>query len=204
MREIYDEFAATYDANRGQFDMSEILDSYWRRLDQPRGKLLDLGCGAGEPFAKWFADRAWDVTGVDFSRKMLQLAAKYVPRMETIQADMRAVDFNSGVFDAITGIYSLFHIPVNDQQALFKKAYGWLRPGGKMLFTYATKDYTGSERFEGFKEFMGRRLFYAHATPPELKNGLEKIGFKIEDKRYHFLGGETFLWVTISKFEGGA
>jgi cyclopropane fatty-acyl-phospholipid synthase-like methyltransferase len=199
MQKIYDEFATTYDEHRGLFDMSEILEIYWRSLNRRKGTLLDLGCGAGEPFAKWFVGRGWQVKGVDFSEKMLALASRYVPGMETIQMDMKAVDFEPHQFNAVTSIYSLFHLSLADQDTLFRKVFHWLKPGGKMLFTYATKAYTGSDQFEGTIEFMGRPLFYAHTTPEALRNTLENLGFTVEDEQYRTLGGETFLWVTIRK-----
>ncbi len=192
---IYDGFAETYEANRGLFDMNAVFASFWSSLAQERGCLLDLGCGAGEPFARWFADRGWSVTGVDFSKRMLELAAKYVPEMRTVQADMRDADFPAASFDAVTAIYSLFHVPSCDQPALFAKIRSWLRPQGKLLFTYATKDYTGSEEFDGCKEFMGQQLYYSHRSPAALRSMLEQAGFGIEAAEHRSIGGETFLWV---------
>jgi ubiquinone/menaquinone biosynthesis C-methylase UbiE len=55
-----------------------------------------------------FVDRGRAVTGVDFSKRMLELASKHVPEMETINADMRPVEFESNRFDASPAIYSLF------------------------------------------------------------------------------------------------
>ena len=86
LREIYNGFAETYEDNRGFFDMTEVFDSFYKRLDVEKGRLLDLGCGAGEPFARFFIDRGWTVIGVDFSEQMLELASKYVPKMQTIHA----------------------------------------------------------------------------------------------------------------------
>lgn len=199
LQEIYDKFAATYEKSRGLFDMSEILNSFYGCLKVKKGRLLDMGCGAGEPFARFFIDHGWRVTGVDFSGQMLSLAAKYVPEMKTICADMREVEFTPDNFEAITAIYSLFHIPRNDHAALFKKFYLWLRPRGKMLFTYATKEYTGSDEFDGYKEFLGQELYYSHKTPDELYADLENTGFNIDSADYREIGGETFLWVTVSK-----
>jgi len=54
---IYDEFADTYEHNRGLFDMTEVLESFYRRLGKSQGRVLDLGCGAGEPFASSFIER---------------------------------------------------------------------------------------------------------------------------------------------------
>jgi cyclopropane fatty-acyl-phospholipid synthase-like methyltransferase len=199
IREIYDEFAEAYAKNRGLFDMAEVFDSFYARLEVKKGRLLDLGCGAGEPFAGFFVDRGWTVIGVDFSERMLELASKYVPEMQTIHADMREVEFEPGQFEAITSIYSLFHVPCNDHAALFNKCYQWLRPKGKALFTYATKEYTGSIEFDGYKGFMGRELYYSHKSPDKLYADLERIGFTVESTDYRNIGNEVFLWVTVGK-----
>jgi len=202
LREIYNEFAETYDKNRGLFDMTEVFDSFYERLEIKKGRLLDMGCGAGEPFPRFFIDRGWTVTGVDFSKRMIELASKYVPEMKTICADMREVEFGPDRFATITATYSLFHIPSNDQTALFNKFYRWLCPKGKALFTYATKEYTGSDEFDGYKEFMGQELYYSHKSPDKLYADLKEIGFDIESRDYRDIGNETFLWVTVSKPAG--
>ena len=199
LSEIYDEFAKTYDENRGQFDLSELFDSFYARLNIQQGNLLDLGCGSGEAFSRLFVERGWQVTGVDFSEQMLRLANRYVPEMETIHADITQVEFAQGQFDAIVAIYSLFHVSRKDHAQLFKKMRHWLREGGKAFFTYATKQYTGSEEYEGYVNFLGKDLFYSHTTPEKLYQELEVIGFSIEDKQFVEIGGETFLWVTVSK-----
>ena len=199
LQRIYDGFADTYEENRGLFDMSAVFDSFSKSLEVEKGSLLDLGCGAGELFARLFIDRGWSVTGVDFSKRMLELALKHVPEMEAIHADMRQVEFESNQFDAITAIYSLFHIPARDHVPLFNKFYRWLRPNGKALFTYATKEFTGSDRFDGHIEFMGQALYYSHKRPEELYSDLAEVGFKLESTDYRNIGNEVFLWVTVNK-----
>jgi ubiquinone/menaquinone biosynthesis C-methylase UbiE len=199
LEQIYDEFAETYEANRGRFDMTEVCRSFFTRLPEKKGRLLDLGCGAGEPFARWFIDQGWSVTGVDFSARMLALAAKYVPEMKTIHADMRQAEFEPDSFDAITAIYSLFHVPSDEHSALFAKFYRWLRPQGKILFTYAGREYTGCEEFDGCKEFMGRQLYYSHKRPETLRAMLAQAGFHVESEACRCLGGESFLWVQAGK-----
>jgi len=197
LREIYDSFARTYDQNRGLFDMGEVLSQFYNFLEIKQGELLDLGCGAGEPFARFFVDHGWKVTGVDFSAKMLTMAAKYVPEMKTLCRDMREIDFPAKSFDAITAIYSMFHVPCADHLALFEKMHRWLNPQGRALFTYATKEYTGSDEFDGYKEFLGEELYYSHKTPQDLYKDLINAGFKIVSADYRAIGGETFLWVTV-------
>ena len=199
LENIYNGFAKSYEQNRGFFDISEILDSFYLSLALEKGELLDLGCGAGEPVARYFIDHLWTVTGVDFSEQMLELASTYVPEMKTHHADISHVEFNKHQFNAITATYSLFHVPAVEHFKLFENIYHWLNKDGKALFTYATEDYTGSKEFDGYKTFMEQELFYSHKTTDALYQDLEKIGFKIDSTEYKNIGNETFLWVTLSK-----
>ena len=199
LADTYDEFAATYDENRSVFDTREILDAFYSRLKPTQGKLLDLGCGAGEPFSRFFVDQGWQVTGVDFSSKMLELANQYVPEMQTVHADIREVVFPANAFDAITAIYSLFHIPKTEHAQLFAKLARWLKPGGQALFTYATEDYTGSEEFDGYKEFMHKQLYYSHNNLETLHKDLALSGLMVAASDTKTIANETFLWVTVRK-----
>lgn len=191
---IYDDFAATYALNRTVFNIDEEMRDFLEVLPSA-GALLDLGCGAGEPVAAQFVDLGWTATGVDFSHGMLELAAHYVPEMTRICSDMRDVQFPEASFDAVTCVYALFHVPRAHHPELFRRVHGWLRPGGGFLFTYATAAYTGSPRFEGMKEFMGRRLFYSHETPARMEEQLTAAGLHLVSARNRDIGGETFLWV---------
>jgi ubiquinone/menaquinone biosynthesis C-methylase UbiE len=199
LREIYNRFAERYEQNRGLFDMSDIISDFAGRMPRIPGHLLDLGCGAGEPFPAYFIEQGWQVTGVDFSSRMLEMAHLYQPGMQTILADICEVDFPDEKFDAVTAIYCLFHIEYKKHADIFRKIYRWLKPGGRSLFTYASKEYTGSEIFNGYREFMGEQLFYSHTTPDNLSATLKSAGFTIESAQHREIGGETFLWMVIAK-----
>jgi ubiquinone/menaquinone biosynthesis C-methylase UbiE len=199
LQQIYDELAPAYEAGRVAFDMTPVFDAFYRRLPSAGGHVLDLGCGSGEPMARLFIERGWQATGVDFAPAMLALAAQRVPKMNRIQADMREVELPEASFDAAMLIYSLFHLPRDEHPALFAKLLRSLRPGGRLLFTYATKEYTGRDEFDGDKEFLGRPLFYSHTTPLKLRVQLEAAGFVCDSASYRDIGGETFLWVTVQR-----
>lgn len=57
----------------------------------------------------------------------------------------------------------------------------------------------GNDEFDGYKEFLGQQLYYSHKTPAALWTDLENTGFRIMARDYREIGGETFLWVTVSK-----
>jgi ubiquinone/menaquinone biosynthesis C-methylase UbiE len=195
----YNHMADSYHENRGLFDMTGVINDFYEALEIKKGSLLDCGCGAGEPFADWFIKRGWQVTGIDLSDKMLNLAKEYVPQMNRICAPMQEVDFEDNSFEAITAIYSLFHLPLEDQLLMFHKFFKWLKSKGSLLFTYATREYTHKDDFSGYMEFMGEKLYYSHRSPKELERELNDVGFLTESFKYRDIGGETFLWVTAIK-----
>jgi len=199
LKAVYNRFAEKYQDNRETFDMSEIFNDFFRKLNLKNGELLDLGCGTGDAFPKLFLKKGWNVTGVDFSEKMLGLAKKYQPEMKTVLSDVTEFDIKENKYNAITGIYSLFHVEKDKHRELFTKIFKGLKSGGKALFTYAGKEYTGSETFDGNIEFMGESLFYSHTTPEKLSKMLTGIGFSNIKIDRHEIGGETFLWVTVNK-----
>ncbi|RRB41828.1 class I SAM-dependent methyltransferase, partial [Escherichia coli] len=61
----------------------------------PRGgRILDLGCGAGEPIGRFLIARGHSVVGVDHAQSMINLAQTRFPRERWIKADMRTVQFD--------------------------------------------------------------------------------------------------------------
>ena len=72
---LYDRHAAAFDQQRGR----NLFERAWldRFLGVVRGggAVLDLGCGMGEPIARYIIDRGYEVTGVDSSANMIRLCA---------------------------------------------------------------------------------------------------------------------------------
>jgi tRNA (cmo5U34)-methyltransferase len=107
---------------------------------QPHGRLLDLGCGAGN-FTLSVLSRvsSLDCTLVDLSRPMLERARARVGAassgtVETVQADMRDLAFGENSFDTILAGAVLHHLrDDHDWREMFLRLNKWLRPGG-LLF----------------------------------------------------------------------
>ncbi len=100
--------------------------------------LLDLGCGNGE-LASRFAERGFQVTGVDRSADMLRLAKKNYPHIPFFEADATALDFD-GEFDTVFS-NAVFHWITSreGQTALLRSVARSLRRGGKLVCEFGGK-----------------------------------------------------------------
>lgn len=195
---LYDDLAEAYTAGRHLFDTTPMLEWLAAKLASS-GRILDAGCGGGEPTARFFHERGYAVTGLDLSPRMIELARRNLPDAEWIQGDMRSIPLPSECFVAVTAIYSVFHLPRSGHAELFRRFCETLRPGGCLLVTLADRRYTGQETFDGEKEFLGRRLPYSHDLPEIAEQKLRTAGFQKIETRSYETGGETFPWILAEK-----
>jgi SAM-dependent methyltransferase len=91
--QAYDRIAEIYLRRFGDSAVRQFwLDQLIARL--PAGvRVLDLGCGAGLPVARDLQDRGFVVTGIDGSRRQIELARGNVPGPTFVQADMTNANF---------------------------------------------------------------------------------------------------------------
>jgi SAM-dependent methyltransferase len=120
------------------------------------GRVVDLGCGAGIPATRELAGHGLQVLGVDFSAVQVRRARRLVPGARFVQADMTAFSLRPASVDAVVSFYALIHVPLADQQALFPRVRGWLRPGGYFLAIVGAGRWTGTERY------LGADMFWDH------------------------------------------
>jgi len=93
--------------------------------------LLHLGCGAG--FNDFTFKREFDVTGVDVSEGMLEIARKLNPQVRYIRGDMRNLSLDE-TFDSVAIPDSIGYMTTeSDLQEAISTANGHLKPGGVLL-----------------------------------------------------------------------
>lgn len=179
VRDVYETQAATFDARRSR----ALFEARWLArfaacLPQG-GRVLDLGCGAGEPIAQWFMAEGFAVTGVDFADAMLEIARKRWPEGDWRQADMR--DFDLGMrFDGIVAWNSFLHLPPEAQPACIARMAAHLAPGGSILVT------VGPEAGSTTGTVGTQQVYHASLSPAQYatcleENGLRLTGFLAED-----------------------
>jgi len=96
------------------------------------GRALDLASGEGRN-AIWLARQGWRVTAVDFSDVGLARgrAQPGADRVAWVTADVTGWAAEPESLDLVLVAY--LHLPEADTTALFRRAVGWLRPGGRLL-----------------------------------------------------------------------
>jgi SAM-dependent methyltransferase len=169
-------------AYRGDtFDLEGSGYGYWLgRFTPPLAagaRVLDLGCGNGVPVARELVKR-FAVTGVDLSPVQIERARALVPGTQFICADMTAVEFEPGSFDAVVAFYSIFNLPLADQPALIARVAGWLKPGGSFLAMVGKQPWTGVEK--DWRGVPGVRMYYSQADVGTYRRWFAGAGLTIE------------------------
>jgi cyclopropane fatty-acyl-phospholipid synthase-like methyltransferase len=147
----------------------------------PGAKVLDLGCGTGQPIAKHIIERAFNVVGYDQSNELLKIARTVVPEAELIHVDMVDAEFEDK-FAAAIAWDSIFHVERKHHAAVYQKLADALDAGGRLLLSIGGSDAAeDSPEAEGFtSQMFGQTFFYSGYAPNVARELLEAVGFEIE------------------------
>lgn len=127
----YQEWSARYDEPNGLFDLDEpavygIVDAL------PPGDAVDAGCGTGR-FAAHLLARGHDVTGVDISPHMLDVARAKLPAADFRLGGMAALPVDDAAYDLVTSGLAIVHVP--DLMPVMAEFARVLRPGGYVVLS---------------------------------------------------------------------
>lgn len=137
------------------------------------GRLLDVGCGCGEPIARYFVERGWEVTGLDQVEEMLSLGRDRFPEARWIRQDMRQLDLGE-VFDVVLAWDSFFHLTCEEQRSMLTRFRRHTAPEGFLLFTSGLVE---GESVGG--NLFGEQLFHASLDRLEYRSLLERLGYEV-------------------------
>lgn len=183
VRRAWDAVADDYAAARRHDgpDTDLLVDLAADLPDEAR--VLDVGCGDGRRTVETLlgADPTLDVVGLDFSRVQLGLAREAVPVATLVQADITALPFSNGTFDAVTAYHSVFHVPRAEHPGAYAEFARVLRPGGYVLTT------VGKGRSESVRRDWlgsGHAMFWSTPGAEVTKTQLGAAGFSVEWERH--------------------
>lgn len=170
---LYERHALAYDEDRGRSLAERAWLDRFRAFLPARGTVLDLGCGMGEPIARYLLEQGHGVVGVDAAPSLIALCRARFPDAEWMVADMRSVELGRR-FDGIVAWDSLFHLAPDDQRRVLRRCAAWAAPGAPLLFT------SGPEAGVAIGSYRGDRLYHASLSPSEYRRVLGAEGFTVQ------------------------
>ncbi len=144
----------------------------FRALIPPGGSILDIGCGAGEPIAKYFSEHGYAVTGVDSSPAMISMFQTRLPGQQAIISDMRTLSLKR-VFHGVLAWDSFFHLGYEDQRRMFPIFRAHAAPRAALIFT------SGPAHGEAIGRLEGEPLYHASLAAAEYRKLLNDEGFAV-------------------------
>ena len=138
--------------------------------------IIDIGCGSGRD-ARVFSERGYNVTGIDFSPSMIEIAKSNAPKAAFYVMDMLSMSLDNS-FDSAWANASLLHIPKIHFHNVLSKIYHILNPDG--IF-YISLKMGVNEGPENDSRYGNLQKFFSYFKEDELKNFLIDSQFVILD-----------------------
>ena len=187
----------------GKFDLNQeevwdLISESWKEsrerqisivvdfLKNKKGKVIDLGCGAGRNLIK---NNNLSYTGVDFSKGQLKYAEEYAKKNKIkasfIKANLDKLPLKKGEFDYGLFMASLHCVEgVKERELALREFYRVLKKNSEALLSVWDRN---QPRFKNKKEIYlpwdkenekTLRYYYLYEKE-ELVKLLQKVGFKI-------------------------
>lgn len=172
------------------------------------GDILDIGCGQGVVLKKLkekFGDKIKTLTGIELSKKLLEMAGKNIPEARLLIADAENLPFGDNSFDFVIMI-DVFQYLLDFDKALeeIKKV---LRPNGKFIVTAPNRewilfnDYIKKRKniqpledhFFDFEEMAG--LLEKHNFKILKYRGADCLRYYAPYHKYEMLLAKVFPWL---------
>jgi SAM-dependent methyltransferase len=172
--DLYERHACRYidDRTRVPSNESVWLERFSAFLPT-KGTVLDIGCGSGEPVARYLIDRGFEVEGVDTSPTLIAHCRERLPHQAWHVADMRSLDLGR-TFHGILAWDSFFHLAHDDQRQMFSIFAQHAAAGAVLMFT------SGAEHGEAIGSYRGEPLYHASLAPAEYRQSLNSHGWRVE------------------------
>ena len=148
------------------------LDAFLGNMPTGPKTVLDIGCGTGDPIARYLIDNSCQITGLDGASNMTAAARATFPDHDWVTADMRQIP-DIGPFNGLIAWHSFFHLPPDDQRRMFPTFRRLATLGAPLMFT------SGTEAGEAIGMLEGEPLYHASLDTAEYQSLLAKHGFTV-------------------------
>lgn len=173
---LYRRHAHAFARDRGR----SLFEAPWldrfRALMPEGASVLDIGCGTGEPLARYLTERGCRVAGIDAAPEMIALCRDRFPDGDWRVADMRTLSLGRK-FDGLLAWDSFFHLAHDDQRRMFPIFRDHAAPHAALMFT------SGPSHGEAIGVFEDEPLYHASLDPEEYRALLDAAGFEVLARR---------------------
>jgi len=172
IRDLYERHARAWDKDRSRSLFEKAWLDKFLSLMPPDPRVLDIGCGSGEPIGQYLIQQGCKITGVDSAPSLIDLCRQRFPRQSWMVGDMRELSLGDH-FDGILAWDSFFHLIPEDQQNMFSVFSRHARPSTALMFT------SGSTHGEVIGDYRGEPLYHASMDESEFRSLLNDINFDV-------------------------
>lgn len=167
---------------------------------KPAASILDVGCGAGEK-SKYLVKHGFNVTGIDFSEEMIDLAKQQVPTGKFLVRDIKQ-SLNLGEsFDGVFAQAVLLHISKKEIVEVIKNITEPLKTDG--YFYAAVKELkSGKPDEEIVKENdygYDYERFFSYYSLDELKGYVAQVGLSVVYENVANSGKTNWIQIVAKK-----
>lgn len=173
VKEFYDAIAQEYVDSYTKHPKGNAILKKYERLLPRKARILDIGCGPGFPIDTFLAKGGHKITGIDISKEMIKYAKKFVKKGKFMLGDIRKIRLPENYYGGIISSFSLVHMSKKDAKESLRKIYDLLRNNGILYLSLVEKE--GEKVMTWFRKTTKCVYF----REKEIKNILEKIGFKV-------------------------
>jgi SAM-dependent methyltransferase len=170
--DLYDRHALNWDKARGKKLIERTWLDHFLSLSRKGDAVIDIGCGSGEPIARYVIESGRKVIGADSSPEMINLCKSRFPDQTWVLADMRSLALDQRA-NGILAWDSFFHLRQDDQRKMFSIFRKHAAPKAALMFT------SGPGEGEAIGSFEGEPLYHASLSQDEYRSLLNREGFDV-------------------------
>ncbi|SMC43869.1 class I SAM-dependent DNA methyltransferase [Moheibacter sediminis] len=152
--ELYDKIANWWDEFHIDSDYGMKQLELALQFVKHTNSALDIGCGSGGRMIDRLIQYGFEVTGIDASSKMIELAQKKHPEPKFLNENIITWQTDKK-FDFIVAWDSLFHLPLNEQKNVLTKICSILHPEGILIYTL------GDAVGEHYSDWHDEKFYYS-------------------------------------------
>ncbi len=180
--ETFEEIASSYGSRGGMEEVNRValapIVAKWH------GRILDVGCGAGNFIEKYITPGQHEIFTVDFSMNMIgetcgRLREHLGKTLHAVNGMAQALPFARDSFDGAVSVNTLHNMPSwSDIRIAMAEMARVLRPGGLMLVEFRNYNHPVRQYISDVYDLpeLPQKAFYL----ADVREAVERLGFAVE------------------------